>query len=387
MKRWHLPTLEASSDKRTAREPGADAPRVPSVGAPKPRVLFSSPECRLIALDLDAGEELPDHHVRERAVVQVISGRVAIDASGETVDCEAGTLVTFDPGERHRSPRPRRRAAPAHARAVAGSRTQHGDGGTTRSTSARKRHRRAARLLTFRRDDEGRLRTSTIRRDRSEQMARRAEESSRSNCGVLGVLDDEVCYWQREAIERRLGASFSSQPASSSGSVAKITSSAGKLRSASSIALTGRSHRPGARCRRPAPPRRPRRPAPLRQHERRRRRSSTSRAGRCRRLGRRPGSRRPRRHAHEQTRAEHPQAQMRWRQRAIDEARPSASIRRGRDPGPLRSLCASPSPTSIAERHGCGGRCQLLAAVVGLSAREAQPADNEAVALPTQVNG
>ncbi len=101
MKRWHLPTLEASSDKRTAREPGADAPRVPSAGAPKPRVLFSAPECRLIALDLDAGQELSDHEVRERAVVQVISGRVAIDASGDTVDCEAGTLVTFDPGERH----------------------------------------------------------------------------------------------------------------------------------------------------------------------------------------------------------------------------------------------------------------------------------------------
>jgi quercetin dioxygenase-like cupin family protein len=101
MKRWHLPTLEASSDKRTARQPGADAPRVPSAGAQKPRVLFSAPECRLVALDLGAGEELPDHHVRERAVVQVISGRVAIDAARETVECEAGTLVTFDPGERH----------------------------------------------------------------------------------------------------------------------------------------------------------------------------------------------------------------------------------------------------------------------------------------------
>ncbi len=101
MKRWHLPTLEASSDKRTEREPGADAPRVPSAGAQKPRVLFSSPECRLVALDLRAGEELPDHHVRERAVVQVISGRVAIDASGETAECQTGTLVTFDPGERH----------------------------------------------------------------------------------------------------------------------------------------------------------------------------------------------------------------------------------------------------------------------------------------------
>jgi quercetin dioxygenase-like cupin family protein len=101
MKRWHLPTLEASSDKRTARQPGADAPRVPSAGAQKPRVLFSAPECRLIALDLGTGEELSEHHVRERAVVQVISGRVAIDAAGDTTECQTGTLVTFDPGERH----------------------------------------------------------------------------------------------------------------------------------------------------------------------------------------------------------------------------------------------------------------------------------------------
>jgi quercetin dioxygenase-like cupin family protein len=42
-----------------------------------------------------------DHHVRERAVVQVVSGRVTIDASGETVECGAGTLVMFAPSERH----------------------------------------------------------------------------------------------------------------------------------------------------------------------------------------------------------------------------------------------------------------------------------------------
>ena len=387
MKRWHLPTLEASSDKRTAREPGADAPRIPSAGAPKPRVLFSAPECRLIALDLDAGRrairprgpracsragDLRPRRDRRLGRHRRMRGRNARDVRPRRTPC---------------SPRPRRSTAPAHTRALAGSRTQHGDGGTTRSTSARKRHRRAARLLTFRRDDEGRLRTSTSRRDRFEQMARRAEESSRSNCGVLGVLDDEVCYWQREAIERRLGASFL-EPAGILVRQCGDDHFVGrKVRSASSIALTGRSHRPGARCRRPAPPRRPRRPAPLRQHERRRRRSSTSRAGRCRRLGRRPGSRRPRRHAHEQTRAEHPQAQMRWRQRAIDEARPQPLSVGGETPARLRSLCAPPSPTSIAERHGCGGRCQLLAAVVGLSAREARPADNEAVALPTKVNG
>jgi quercetin dioxygenase-like cupin family protein len=101
MKRWHLPSLADSTDKQTEREPGANAPRVPSVGRQKPRVLFSSPECRAVVLDLLSGEEMGDHRVRERAVVEVISGRVSIEAAGETVECDAGTLVTFDPGERH----------------------------------------------------------------------------------------------------------------------------------------------------------------------------------------------------------------------------------------------------------------------------------------------
>lgn len=101
MKRWHLPSLAESSDKRVERESGADAPRAPSVGSQKPQVLFSSPECRAVVLDLRAGEVLGDHSVRERAVVEVISGRVAIEAAGAIVECEAGTLVTFEPGERH----------------------------------------------------------------------------------------------------------------------------------------------------------------------------------------------------------------------------------------------------------------------------------------------
>jgi quercetin dioxygenase-like cupin family protein len=101
MKRWNLQSLAPSSDKRVKREPGADAPRVPSVGHQKPRVLFSSPECRLVVIDLRSGEEMGDHHVRERAILEVISGRIAIEVSAETVECEAGTLVTFDPGERH----------------------------------------------------------------------------------------------------------------------------------------------------------------------------------------------------------------------------------------------------------------------------------------------
>ena len=101
MKRWDLRSLAPSSRKQTAREPGADAPRVPRVGQQMPRVLFSFPECRAVVVDLQRGAELGDHQVHERAVLQVIAGRVSIECSDETVEAETGTLVTFDPGEHH----------------------------------------------------------------------------------------------------------------------------------------------------------------------------------------------------------------------------------------------------------------------------------------------
>jgi hypothetical protein len=84
MKRWHLPTLEPSSDKRTAREPGTAAPRVPSVGAQEPRVLFSSPDCRLVAGPEQQAAlllaHLPaiEHGLTQGAVVVIEPARVRI---------------------------------------------------------------------------------------------------------------------------------------------------------------------------------------------------------------------------------------------------------------------------------------------------------------------
>lgn len=66
-----------------------------------PRVLFTAPECRAVVLDLENGETMGDHQVRERAVVQVVTGRVLIESSGDAVRCNAGTLVIFEPNERH----------------------------------------------------------------------------------------------------------------------------------------------------------------------------------------------------------------------------------------------------------------------------------------------
>ena len=82
MKRWHVPSIEA-------------------VGQREPRVLFSTPECRAVVIDLRAGDELGDHSVRERAVLQVVSGAVSVSIGAGDETCGAGTVVAFDPGERH----------------------------------------------------------------------------------------------------------------------------------------------------------------------------------------------------------------------------------------------------------------------------------------------
>lgn len=101
MKRWDLTSLPPSTEKERPREPGPDAPRVPRRDGQIPRVLFSSPECRVVVVELESGDSMGDHHVRERAIVHVHRGRVTIEASGRSVECGAGAVVTFDPGERH----------------------------------------------------------------------------------------------------------------------------------------------------------------------------------------------------------------------------------------------------------------------------------------------
>jgi quercetin dioxygenase-like cupin family protein len=93
--------LPPSTEKEHLREPGPDAPRVARRDGQIPRVLFTSPECRIVVIELGRGETMGDHRVRERAIVQVVSGRVSIETSGESAECDAGALVTFDPGEPH----------------------------------------------------------------------------------------------------------------------------------------------------------------------------------------------------------------------------------------------------------------------------------------------
>lgn len=70
-------------------------------GRAGPWVLFSTREARGVVIDLAAGEEMGDHRVRERAIVQVVSGKIAFTSGRETATCESGTLLVLEPSERH----------------------------------------------------------------------------------------------------------------------------------------------------------------------------------------------------------------------------------------------------------------------------------------------
>jgi len=83
MKSWSLTEIEA---------PG---------GTIDPAVLTTDDGARAIAIRLHAGQELRDHQVRERAWVVVVDGQADIHCGDEVVEGHPGTLVTFDPGERH----------------------------------------------------------------------------------------------------------------------------------------------------------------------------------------------------------------------------------------------------------------------------------------------
>lgn len=67
-----------------------------------PRILSSTGDARAIALSIPAGESLQDHQVHERAWVSIFSGDAEITTpAGERLAATPGTVVEFDPGERH----------------------------------------------------------------------------------------------------------------------------------------------------------------------------------------------------------------------------------------------------------------------------------------------
>jgi quercetin dioxygenase-like cupin family protein len=70
-------------------------------GSRSPVVLHSDNEARVVLIALEPGQELGDHEVKENAFLIVVDGVAEVAAGGETVQAGAGTLVRFDPEERH----------------------------------------------------------------------------------------------------------------------------------------------------------------------------------------------------------------------------------------------------------------------------------------------
>ena len=83
MECWNLREVEAPSGTRD------------------PVVLHSGESARAVMIRLDPGQELGDHEVKERAWVVVVDGEVRAEAGGRSHVCGVGSLLTFEPEERH----------------------------------------------------------------------------------------------------------------------------------------------------------------------------------------------------------------------------------------------------------------------------------------------
>jgi quercetin dioxygenase-like cupin family protein len=70
-------------------------------GTRDPLVLHTADGARAVMIRLEAGQALGDHQVKERAWVTVVEGAVRAAADGKEEDCGVGTLLTFEPNERH----------------------------------------------------------------------------------------------------------------------------------------------------------------------------------------------------------------------------------------------------------------------------------------------
>jgi quercetin dioxygenase-like cupin family protein len=64
-------------------------------------VLDSQEAARLVLIGLEPGQELGDHEVKEHAFVVVVEGTVQVEAGGDSLEASEGTLLQFEPEERH----------------------------------------------------------------------------------------------------------------------------------------------------------------------------------------------------------------------------------------------------------------------------------------------
>ena len=70
-------------------------------GSRSPVVLHSDDEARAVLIALEPGQRLGDHQVKEHAFIVVVDGTTEVRAGDETREASAGTLLRFEPDERH----------------------------------------------------------------------------------------------------------------------------------------------------------------------------------------------------------------------------------------------------------------------------------------------
>jgi quercetin dioxygenase-like cupin family protein len=71
-------------------------------GSRSPVVLHSDNDMRAVLIGLEPGQELGEHQVKENVLLVVVEGTAEIETGGgERLTAEAGTVVRFDPSERH----------------------------------------------------------------------------------------------------------------------------------------------------------------------------------------------------------------------------------------------------------------------------------------------
>ena len=70
-------------------------------GTRDPVVLATDDGARAVVIALSPGQELGVHEVTERAWITVVEGSVRVATDAEQHEFSAGTLMTFEPHERH----------------------------------------------------------------------------------------------------------------------------------------------------------------------------------------------------------------------------------------------------------------------------------------------
>ena len=83
MQRWNLLDLDAPDGTRD------------------PIVLHSDDGARAVLMVLSPGQSLGDHQVKENTWLTVLDGTVEITVDGNASQADRGTMVRFEPDERH----------------------------------------------------------------------------------------------------------------------------------------------------------------------------------------------------------------------------------------------------------------------------------------------